>query len=175
MIEHIAALGLGSNLGDREDYLGRAIDALGGIGRIVGRSSVYLTEPVGYTDQPEFLNQVVILRTDRAPFELLRECNRIERALGRARLIAMGPRTIDIDMLFYDQETLSEQWENIELILPHPRLHLRRFVLEPLAELMPDYLHPRLGKTVSKLLAELVDPSQVSLWKRPAAAPTGGA
>ncbi len=161
MSEHIAFIGLGSNLGDRKAYLARARRALSHYGRLERCSSLYETEPVEVHDQPHFLNQVVALRTWLDPVALLRACLRIERTLGRERHIPKGPRTIDLDLLLYEDEVLAIQTEDLQLILPHPRLHQRRFVLVPLCEICPDGQHPVLGKSFSQLLAELEDTAEV--------------
>lgn len=165
-MQHIATLGLGSNLGDRERYLASARESLGRAGQLFGTSSLYATEPLDRIDQPDFLNQVVQVRTERDAFGLFEECARIELELGRVRTVEKGPRTIDIDMLFFDQQIIDAEQEGLSLIVPHPRLHLRRFVLKPLAELAPDYRHPVLHATISELLAGTSDASRVTLWKR---------
>jgi len=164
MSEHIAFIGLGSNLGDREAFLARARRALSHYGTVERCSSLYETEPVDVCDQPRFLNQVVALRTRLDPLALLRACQMIERALGRERLIPKGPRTIDLDLLLYDDRVLAIETDDVQLLLPHPRLHERRFVLVPLCEISPDGRHPVLGKSFSELLAELDDPAEVVLY-----------
>lgn len=132
----IAYLGLGSNLGDRERSLREAVrclDSVGGI-RVVVLSSVYETKPVGLIGQPDFLNMVVRVETSLPPRELLSRCLDIETVLGRVRREHWGPRNIDIDVLWYD----GLSWADSELILPHPRMQERGFVLTPLAEIAPD-------------------------------------
>ncbi|MCS6816518.1 MAG: 2-amino-4-hydroxy-6-hydroxymethyldihydropteridine diphosphokinase [Blastocatellia bacterium] len=166
MREHIAFIGLGSNLGDREAYLAGARRALSHYGILERCSSLYETEPVDVRDQPRFLNQVIALRTPLDPIALLRACQAIERALGRERLIPKGPRTIDLDLLLYEDRVLTLQTEDVQLILPHPRLHQRRFVLVPLCEIYPDGCHPVLGKPFSQLLAELTDTAEVTLYAK---------
>lgn len=165
MSEHIATLGLGSNLGDREAYLSRARTQLAQHGILDRCSSIYETEPVEFQDQPRFLNQVVQLRTALDPLSLLRACQQIERELGRERFIPKGPRTIDLDLLLYDEEILALEVEGLSLVLPHPRLHLRRFVLVPLCEISPEGRHPVLGKTFAELLGELSDSAEVVLFR----------
>lgn len=146
-------MGVGANLGDREATIRRALAALGerpGID-LVAVSSLRETEPVGYADQPPFLNGAAALETALAPRELLEALLDVERALGRTREgPRYGPRTIDLDLLVYGELVLDEPG----LTLPHPRLHERRFALEPLAELAPDLVVPGRGP-VARLLAEL--------------------
>lgn len=165
MGEHIAVIGLGSNLGDRAAHLARARQELSRCGTVERCSSIYETEPVDVREQPRFLNQVVLLRTSLDPVALLRACQAIEQRLGRQRLIPKGPRTIDLDLLLYDDEVLTIETEEVHLILPHPRLHCRRFVLVPLCEILPDGRHPVLAKSFSELLAELMDTAEVTLFR----------
>lgn len=126
-----AFLGLGSNLGDRWEHLREAVASLDDV---VAVSDVYETEPIGGPDQGAFLNLVVELDTDRTPRELLAVCHRLESAAGRVRQERWGPRTLDVDVLWVDDRTVAEP----DLIVPHPRLFERRFVLEPLAQLAPE-------------------------------------
>jgi len=143
-------LSLGSNLGDREGYLRNALQLLRAAGLDLKRvSGIYETEPRDLTGQPLFLNLVSELETDRPPRDLLRIAQQVEEKLGRERIIEKGPRTIDIDILFHGDLIL----ETVRLTIPHPRLAQRRFVLEPLAELAPGYVHPVLGKTIRELAA----------------------
>ena len=143
----VAYVGLGSNLGDREARIRAAIMALPGV---VAVSVLRETDPVGVTEQPAFLNGVVALETELSPRELLESLLAIERSLGRERRERWGPRTIDLDLLLYGGETVDEPG----LTVPHARLHERRFVLEPLADLDPELVIPGHGR-VRDLLAEL--------------------
>jgi 2-amino-4-hydroxy-6-hydroxymethyldihydropteridine diphosphokinase len=120
-------------------------------------SPLYVTEPVDFKDQPRFLNQVIRVRTNLKPRELLAVCLRVEDQQGRRREVVKGPRTLDIDVLLYDDLTLVDP----ELQIPHPRLPLRRFALEPLAVLAPKVVHPVLRETFESLLAKCPDPSRV--------------
>ena len=136
----IAYLGLGSNLGDRLDSLQRAVDLLGdeaGIA-LTRCSRVWETDPVGGPPQPDFLNVVVRAQVDLLPLDLLAACQRVEAALGRVRAVRWGPRTVDIDVLLIADRAIDEP----ELVVPHPRLHERAFVLMPLLELEPDPVLP---------------------------------
>ena len=147
----IVYLGLGSNLGNRQDNLDRALDFLSHRLRVEKVSSVYDTEPVGNVDQPRFLNLVCQVYTKLAPMELLTLAKGIERKLGRVSGKRNAPRPIDIDILFYDDQVI----ETPELVIPHPRLAERAFVLTPLAEIVPDLVHPPSGKTIKQLLKEV--------------------
>jgi 2-amino-4-hydroxy-6-hydroxymethyldihydropteridine diphosphokinase len=159
-----AYVGLGSNLGDRAGNLLLGIRGMMDAGlEVIRLSRVYETEPVESFAQPLFLNQVAELRGATLPpaESLLARLLRIEYALGRRREVEKGPRSIDLDLLLYPNQTSDSAF----LTLPHPRLHCRRFVLEPLAELAPQLIHPILNKTMSELLAEVDDASTVKLWK----------
>jgi 2-amino-4-hydroxy-6-hydroxymethyldihydropteridine diphosphokinase len=143
-------LGLGSNIGDREGNLQRAIEELEAAPglRIVRTSPVYETEPVDYTRQAWFLNQVAEAETELFPMQLLARVGRVERALGRVRGIPKGPRTIDIDILFFGRAVVK----TVKLTIPHPAIAQRRFALAPLADLAPDLRHPVTRKTVREML-----------------------
>lgn len=150
-MSNVAYLSLGSNLGNREGTLREAVRRLGALGRVLSVSSFYETEPVEFTDQPWFLNCAVGLETDETPQRLMAELLQIERDMGRERLLKKGPRTIDVDILLYGDVIVH----SAELTLPHPAMHQRRFVLEPLAEIAPEARHPILKKTTRELLDEL--------------------
>jgi 2-amino-4-hydroxy-6-hydroxymethyldihydropteridine diphosphokinase len=148
-------LGLGSNIGDRSANLNDAIKLLGL--HIVAKSSLYETEPVDYLDQPWFLNQVLQCETSFHPLKLLAQCQKVEKELGRTREVSKGPRTIDIDLLFYNDEILKTP----ELTIPHSAIPERRFVLVPLNEIAPNFVHPQLKLTIQELLERCPDKSQV--------------
>lgn len=159
-----AYVGLGSNLGDRAGYLLLAVRGMLDAGLDVIRlSSIYETEAVEYEDQPAFLNMVAELRgsTLPPPEQMLARLLRIEYALGRTRDVPMGPRTIDLDLLIF--EDLQSDTEFLKL--PHPRIAARRFVLVPLAELAPNLVHPVIGRPIRELLANTSDRSAVSRWQ----------
>jgi 2-amino-4-hydroxy-6-hydroxymethyldihydropteridine diphosphokinase len=155
-------IGIGSNLGDRRDFCARALGLLGMLpqSRLVGYSSAYETEPVGDAGGP-FLNLVVRVDTDLPAWRLLLILKETERGLGRGR--SSGPRTMDLDLLFYGDQVIHDNG----LLVPHPRLHERRFVLAPLAELAPAFRHPVLGETVASLLTALKDPHAVRRLEEP--------
>jgi 2-amino-4-hydroxy-6-hydroxymethyldihydropteridine diphosphokinase len=154
-------LSLGSNIGARAGNIARALAELPEHGvRVVGRSSLYETEPVEFLAQGWFLNCVVEVETDLAPVELMRALLDIERAMGRERVAPKGPRIIDVDILLYGSRVVREA----DLEIPHPRMAERRFVLVPFAEIAPGGVHPVLKKTVAELLAETADRSEVRLF-----------
>ena len=143
-------LALGTNLGDREGHLREALDRLSAPDfEILRLSSVYETAPVGLKSQPDFLNMVLEAGTTLFPMRLLQRIARIERAMGRKRLVVNGPRTIDVDILLYGPFVVN----TAKLEIPHPRMAERRFVLEPLAELAPDLRHPVTRQSVREMLA----------------------
>ena len=157
----LTAIALGSNLashfGSPEANLREALARLAELGYVEAVSSFYTTAPVGYLDQPPFLNAAALLETSLGPLPLLRTLLAIEQAMGRDRLHAppKGPRIIDLDLLLYIGEGGSLVLHDPQLTLPHPAMHLRRFVLEPLAEIAPNLLHPTTGQTIAALLARL--------------------
>lgn len=161
----ITYIGLGSNIGDRVGYIQQAHMLLAdteGI-KILNTSSLYETEPVGNEDQEWFINAVIEVKTDLKPGDLLKECFKIENRLGRVRnddIEKWAPRTIDLDILFYDNLIIAGD----KLQIPHHQLHLRAFVLVPLLELAPDLVHPVLEKTVEELYNDLPSPEEVYLY-----------
>lgn len=148
-------VGFGSNKGDRLEYLRKAAASVGGIPGVVVKavSSVYETQPRGLEEQPDFLNAALVAESGVPASDLANSLKALELSLGRTRSQRWGPREIDIDLLFYD----GLVFESDSLTIPHPELHKRRFVLEPLRELDPDFVHPRLGASISVLHANCPD------------------
>ena len=142
-MKHVAFVGLGSNLGDPVFQVTRALDALGGLPltRVARRSSLYRSAPVGYLEQPDFINAVVQLETELAPRALLDALLALEQECGRTREFCNAPRTLDLDVLLYDDLRHHEHG----LTIPHPQMHLRAFVLQPLLEIAPDCVIPGVG------------------------------
>ncbi|MCD6567848.1 MAG: 2-amino-4-hydroxy-6-hydroxymethyldihydropteridine diphosphokinase [Dehalococcoidia bacterium] len=155
-------LSLGSNLGDRRENLSRALTMLSREVELERVSSIYETEPVGYREQPLFLNMSCHIATDLGPDELLRLAKKVEEEMGRVLDFPNSPRLIDIDILFYGDRVV----ETADLIIPHPRLHERAFVLMPLFELAPQLLHPILEKTVAELAAGVEGRTGVQKWQQ---------
>lgn len=161
----IAYIGLGSNMGDRVGYIQQAYQLLSftqGI-KVVDTSSLYETEPYGFKDQEWFVNAVVKIKTELKPYELLDECMRIEKQLGRVRkegIERWGPRTMDADILLYDDTIIEDD----DLQIPHSGLELRACFLVPLLEIAPDVEHPVLNKTMEELYDDLSAPEEVYLY-----------
>jgi 2-amino-4-hydroxy-6-hydroxymethyldihydropteridine diphosphokinase len=147
----IAAVALGSNLGDRAGNLNEAVRRVGSLGRVVAVSSFFDTEPVGYVDQPRFLNGALLVETSLPAEELMVGLLGIETAMGRVRVVAKGPRVIDLDLLLFGDAVVTGGG----LVVPHPGLAERRFVLEPLAEIAEGMVDPRSGLTVGEMLASV--------------------
>ena len=153
-------LSLGSNVGDRKANLAEAEKCLKERGVKIAKASCwYESEPVGFSDQDDFLNRVLIVETEQSPQELLETALAVERHMGRIRSVKNGPRNIDIDLLFYRDEILSED----DLAVPHPRVGDRRFILEPLCELAGHELHPVLGESIRQLLDKCADTHRVEV------------
>lgn len=150
---HTAMIALGSNIGNSREYIDKAVNRLRENIYIsnVKQSDLIVTKPYGYTEQNDFLNGAVICRTIYSPHGLLRFMQSVENEAGRTREIHWGPRTLDMDLIFYDNEIINTS----DLTVPHPDMHNRTFVLEPAVELAPDYRHPVLGKTLVQLLERL--------------------
>jgi 2-amino-4-hydroxy-6-hydroxymethyldihydropteridine diphosphokinase len=152
-------LALGSNLGDRQDFLARAIQALAPEITLIRASHIYQTPPWGFTDQPSFLNQVIETETELEPEALLKKLKQIEKALGRVDTVRYGPRCIDLDILFYGDEVYHSEI----LDIPHPMIAERAFVLVPMNELAPDFIHPQLNLSISELLRN-IDHSSIEIY-----------
>jgi 2-amino-4-hydroxy-6-hydroxymethyldihydropteridine diphosphokinase len=151
----------GGNLGDRLEYLQKAYKLIESkVGTVLEKSSIYETAPWGYSEQQAFLNQVLCITTTLQPMELLQQLLCIELEMGRQRLEKMGPRVIDIDILFYGNQIISTP----DLMVPHPRISERRFVLTPLGEIAPGFIHPVLKKTINELLEICSDQLEVKIY-----------
>lgn len=155
-----AYIGLGSNLGGREEYLRTAIEMIAKTERVNRASSIYETDPMGRLDQPTFLNMVIEVETDKTPIDLVTHLQSVEHSLHRERPFPNAPRTIDLDLLLYGQVVEDDP----EATIAHPRMHERAFVLVPLAEIVPDIVVPTLGKTAGELLDALGDTEGVTYW-----------
>lgn len=158
MRKHVVYLGLGSNLGERARNLENCLVRIAELASIEKKSDIYETKPWGLKSQPNFLNQVVKARTEFAPLELLSALKKIERSMGRKKSVQYGPRVIDVDILFYDNLIMQTE----PLTIPHPLLTQRAFVLVPLNEIAPDYLHPVEGKKIQELSKRI---DQCSVWR----------
>jgi len=150
---HIAYIGIGSNVGNKVDQCEKAISEILKVDRhkLLVKSSLFKTKPIGYTSQDWFVNGVIKIETDLEPLDLLRVLKTIESQLGRKETFRWGPRTIDLDILIFDDREMRTE----ELQIPHPLLHERQFVLIPLAEIDRDLVHPVLKKTIGELLNNL--------------------
>jgi 2-amino-4-hydroxy-6-hydroxymethyldihydropteridine diphosphokinase len=156
-----AFLLIGGNLGDRPLNLKEAMEEIGkSAGKIVHKSQVYETAAWGFADQPAFLNQVTLVETHLDARHLLKTLLKIEQKLGRRRKIHLGPRTIDIDILFFNNDVITSP----DLTIPHPQLPNRRFALVPLHEIAPQFKHPVLQKTVAEMLGDCSDKLQVEIF-----------
>jgi 2-amino-4-hydroxy-6-hydroxymethyldihydropteridine diphosphokinase len=156
----IAYVALGGNEGDRLANLERAVSEMAESLTLTHLSPIYETEPVGFADQPWFLNAVAVVETKLAPHELMGVLQSVELSLGKATPFLNGPRTLDLDLLLYGDEVVDEAG----LAIPHARMHERAFVLRPLADVAGDAVHVTTGKTVRELLAELADQAEVIAW-----------
>jgi 2-amino-4-hydroxy-6-hydroxymethyldihydropteridine diphosphokinase len=152
-----AVISLGSNKGDRSKLLGKAVELISFIGEIATEGKVVETEPWGLEDQDKFLNQIIIINTNLQPHNLLDELLLIESKLGRVREIKWGPRVIDLDILFYEDMVIESE----RLQIPHPYLHEREFILGPLNELIPDFNHPKINKTVQELYQNITNSKEI--------------
>ena len=157
---YTAYIGFGSNIGDRLKHIQNALHALTKMEEITLQkiSSIYKTDPVGYEAQAQFLNGVAAIQTSLPPLSLLHSLKDIETAVGRQHRIRWGPREIDLDLLIYGDLCLQTE----KLVVPHPEMHLRRFVLAPLAEIAPNLVHPVFQETIQTLLERLEDDKSVS-------------
>nr|WP_321302442.1 2-amino-4-hydroxy-6-hydroxymethyldihydropteridine diphosphokinase [uncultured Trichococcus sp.] len=156
-------IALGTNLEPRADHLEKALELFRSLPDVEVKrvSSVYESKPVGYLDQPDFLNLVFEAETDLLPLDLLDSCQSIEQELGRVRTIRFGPRTLDVDIVLYGAESIEEE----RLIVPHPRMQERSFVLLPLQELNPEFVVPEWNKTINELVAGLPSKDLEEIWK----------
>ncbi|MDQ0216173.1 2-amino-4-hydroxy-6-hydroxymethyldihydropteridine diphosphokinase [Oikeobacillus pervagus] len=163
-MSNIAYLSLGTNLGDRILYFKKAVERISQEENILikASSSIYETDPVGFVNQGKFLNIVLKIETDLTAGDLLDVCMEIEKELGRIRYFKWGPRTIDLDILMYNQENIETE----RLIIPHPRMHERAFVLIPLLEIDPLVKHPTLGIPLIEQLETIQDKEGVKLWRQ---------
>lgn len=147
-------LGLGSNQGNPKENLDNAVTALAAVGKVQEVAPYILSKPEGYDAQPDFVNTIVILETQIPPAELLIQLKKLETQLGRVPTFPNGPRVIDLDILFYDDQEIFDT--DVMLFVPHPRLHQREFVLKPLSYLRPDFIHPTMQKSITQLYRDLM-------------------
>lgn len=157
-----AYIAIGCNLGEKRRQMVQAIDLMQSLGVLRAVAPLYRTGAYGYTDQPDFLNSVVCLKTGLPPLELLEALKRLEHRLGRKKRERWGPREMDLDIIFYNGQLVNEEG----LTIPHPDLSNRRFVLQPLADIAPDFISPRHHRTVATLLAECPDKTNIQLIDR---------
>ncbi|MBM7606533.1 2-amino-4-hydroxy-6-hydroxymethyldihydropteridine diphosphokinase [Metabacillus crassostreae] len=163
-MKHDVYLALGSNIGDRESYLINAISKVNkhDFIQVDDISSIYETDPIGFTDQAQFLNMVIKVKTDLSAVALLVELQKIEKELDRKREVKWGPRTLDLDILLFNNENIEAE----ELIVPHPRMHERAFVLIPLYELDKTVSIPTLDQPIKTIIDQLHDKEGVRIWKQ---------
>lgn len=158
----VAFLSIGTNLGDRERYLLAAMESLEKKSiKILAKSPIYETEPVGFADQPNFLNMVIQIATDLSAEELLMETMGIEKEQHRVRVKRWGPRTLDLDILFFGDQVIDEP----HLLVPHPRASERAFIVLPLKDIAPDFIHPVLGVSIQELAKNVPGKEGVKKWK----------
>lgn len=155
-----AHIGIGSNLGDKAKNIALALEDIEDFSLIIKKSSLYTTEPVGYTNQEDFLNMVIFIETDLSPIELLARLQETEHKLGRIRGIKNGPRVIDLDILTFNTDKIS----NDHLKIPHPHMHLRNFVLTPLVEISANVIHPTINKSFREIRDGLDYQERVTLF-----------
>ena len=158
-------IGIGANLGSVRENFAHAVRSIEKCARLVAVSSLYESEPVGLEDQPKFTNAVVKVETELSPFELLDRLKAIEKDIGRKKTVRWGPRVIDLDIIFYEDFVINTD----SLVIPHPRAHERRFVLEPLLEIEPSAWHPAKNMSVRDICSELADSQVISKMEGPEA------
>ncbi len=160
MENNIVYLSLGSNIGNRKQNLEIAISEIAKFAHITKKASIYESEPVDYKEQPDFLNTILVIATKLNPAELIIKLQEIEHLMGRKKEIDKGPRNIDLDIIFYNNEIIEDQ----NLKIPHPSFSKRNFVLTPIAEIDPTFTDPVSHKTVEELKKILTKPTRVKLW-----------
>ncbi|HEX8965684.1 MAG TPA: 2-amino-4-hydroxy-6-hydroxymethyldihydropteridine diphosphokinase [Patescibacteria group bacterium] len=158
---HTVYLALGANTGNKKENMAKAIALLGEKVRVVKKAPLYETKPWGYTEQENFLNSAILIETELSPKELLAFIKQVEEKVGRQKRFTNGPREIDIDILFYDDLIINTP----SLTIPHALLHVRDFVLQPLCDIAPDFVHPILHKTIRQLLQEVPETEKVVIKK----------